>query len=272
MDEESTYSDNYFPFLDIKIFKENNSFATCTYYKPTHTGLFTNWYSYTPRKYKINLVKTLLFRAWNICSNKNLFQRDVFTIKKNLLKNQFPEGLLNAIIKNFSESIEKEPASKPVTVPKKEVILILPYLGTLSESFERSLKSLIAKAYYQVDVKIVFKTTNRIANLFHVKDTIPKRLISNVIYGVYCTECTAFYVGKTKRHLSKRFQEHKDIKKITAVSAHMIESNHDVKFDDVKVISRGSYDLELLIKETLIIKKLKPSLNANVTSFPLEMF
>jgi len=240
-DEESSMSHAFFPFLDIKIIKESNAFITSTYYKPTHTGVYTNWFSYTPKKYKINLIKTLLYRAWNICLDTDRFNRDVDTIRTNLLKNQFP-------------------------------LLLLPYFGTLSDSFERSLNSLIHKAYFQVNVRIIFKTTYRLANLFKIKDIIPKPLVANVVYGVYCTDCRDFYVGKTKRHLKKRFDEHRDARKPTAVSKHLIQNNHDVLFSNVKILARGITDLELLIKESIIIKQLKPSLNANVTSYPLEMF
>ena len=33
----------------------------------TFTGLYTKWDSFTPRKYKINLVRTLAFRCYRIC-------------------------------------------------------------------------------------------------------------------------------------------------------------------------------------------------------------
>ena len=79
-------------------------------------------------------------------------------------------------------------------------------------------------------------------------------------------------MGKTKRHLKKQFDEHRDVRKPTAVSSHMMAFNHDISFDDVKVIATGNSDTELLIKESLIITKLELSLNANVCSFPLEMF
>ena len=264
----------YFAFLDIKIRKENNCFTTSTYYKPTHTGVYTNWYSFCPRKYKINLIKTLLYRAWNICSSRELFDLDSEIIKDNLIKNQFPSGLVTAVIKNFIEKSSVEIPNNDVhyTAEKKDVFLMLPYLGTISESFEKSIKSLVHTAYLQVNLKIVFRTTFRISDLFKFKDTIPKRLSSNLVYGIYCTGCNDFYVGKTKRHLVTRFNEHRDVRKQSAVSAHMFSTGHDVVFDDVKILARGKLDTELLIKESLVIKQLNPPLNANVKSFPLEMF
>ena len=57
-----------------------------------------------------------------------------------------------------------------------------------------------------------------------------------------------YYVGKTKRHLKKQFDEHRDVRKPTAVSSHMMAFNHDISFDDVKVMATWNSDTELLIK------------------------
>jgi hypothetical protein len=204
------------------------------------------------------------------------FKKDSEVIKRNLLKNEFPEGLLNAVINNFvNESTRNDRQSdvdKVATVPKKEIFLVLPYFGSASESCGEIVKKLIQRAYNQVRVRVVFRTTFRIGDLFSFKDFIPKRLLSNVVYRVHCTDCTEFYVGKTKRHLGKRFDEHRDRKKPTAVTKHLIECNHNCHFENVEVLSRARCDLELLIKESLTIKQLKPGLNKDVTSYPLEMF
>ena len=119
-DEESAER-TFFPFLDVKISRFNDRFHTQTYYKPTHTGLYTNWFSFTPQIYKFNLVQCLRSRAWQICSNKELFQEDWLVIKGNLLKNQYPKQLLNAIYRNFVERQEKPQKPAKITVPKKEV-------------------------------------------------------------------------------------------------------------------------------------------------------
>ena len=55
-EDESMY-DGYFPFLDVEIQRTDDCIHTSTYYKPTHMGLYTNWFSFTPRKHKINLVQ-----------------------------------------------------------------------------------------------------------------------------------------------------------------------------------------------------------------------
>ena len=160
------------------------------------------------------------------------------------------------------------------TVEKKDVLLILPYLGSLSDNLEKSVKSIVHSAYNQVNLKVVFRTSFRIKHLFQLKDVIPKRLKSKVVYGIHCSGCEDFYVGKTKRHLITRFNEHTDFRNTSAVTRHLIDTDHVVNLDDVKILAIGNSDdeNELYIKETFVIKQLKPSLNATVKSFPLEMF
>ena len=67
--------DNVIPFLDILLKRcPNNTFVTSIYRKKTFTGLYTKWDSFTPRKYKINLIRTLTYRCYRICSSASLLQ------------------------------------------------------------------------------------------------------------------------------------------------------------------------------------------------------
>ena len=63
------------PFLDVRIKRNLNNFTTTVHRKTTFTGLYTKWDSFTPRKYKINLICTLTYRCLRICSSSSLFSR-----------------------------------------------------------------------------------------------------------------------------------------------------------------------------------------------------
>ena len=82
-----------FPCLDI-LMKRNrdNSFSTSFYRKKTFTGLYTKWDSFTQRKYKINLVRTLAYRCIRICSSPRLLQFTLDDLKRILLLNGYPVG------------------------------------------------------------------------------------------------------------------------------------------------------------------------------------
>ena len=47
---------------------------------------------------------------------------------------------------------------------------------------------------------------------------------------------------------------------------HHQASGHPISPDDFSVLSTGSSSFELLLRESLLISKLKPSLNVNLTS------
>ena len=66
------------PFLDIVIKRHhNNSFSTSIYRKKTFTDLYTKWDSFTTRKYKTNLIRTLTYRCFRICSSASLLQSTI---------------------------------------------------------------------------------------------------------------------------------------------------------------------------------------------------
>ena len=60
---------NRLPFLDVLVEKINGKFQLSVYRKPTNTGLGISFFSYCPMKYKINSIKTLISRAYKICSS-----------------------------------------------------------------------------------------------------------------------------------------------------------------------------------------------------------
>ena len=63
------------PFLDVYISREDDHFITTVYRKSTFSGLGLNFYSFTDRQFKINSCRTLIFRAFKICSNWHLFHK-----------------------------------------------------------------------------------------------------------------------------------------------------------------------------------------------------
>ena len=62
------------PFLGILIKRHNRTFSTSIYRKKNFTGLYTKWDSFTPRKYKVNLIRTLTFRCFRFCSSPSLLR------------------------------------------------------------------------------------------------------------------------------------------------------------------------------------------------------
>ena len=155
--------DQDIPFLGILIKRQsNNSFSTSIYRKKMFTGLCTQWDSSTPRKCKINLIHTLTNRCLQICSSPCLLQSALDNLNLSYLScNGYHHGIISY---NINDVVNKH-RNKPkdiIKVPKKEIFIVLPYLGIRSKIVTQQLKSCISKFYGCYNPKIIFRNTRRI--------------------------------------------------------------------------------------------------------------
>ena len=67
------------------------------YRKPTFTGQYLRWESFSPIKRKIGLISTLMPRVIIICTKRKL-NGEIECIKKILLDNGYPKNFVNAWI------------------------------------------------------------------------------------------------------------------------------------------------------------------------------
>ena len=110
------------PFLDIPIKRHNHTFSTSIYRKKTFTGLYTKWDSFTPRKYKVNLIRTLSFRSLfpHLFVTFSFAILSVNELIKLLLQNGYPAGVVNYNINDVLNRQQNRPKNPTTTVPKKE--------------------------------------------------------------------------------------------------------------------------------------------------------
>ena len=102
---------------------------------------------------------------------------------------------------------------KPVmlTVPKKQLYLVLPFMGKMSALVKSDLARSLHKRLPFCKIRIIFKTSNRLRNYFSFKDVVPEPLRSCQIYKFMCGSCNASYIGKTFRHMKVRVSEHQGV-------------------------------------------------------------
>ena len=101
------------------------------------------------------------------------------------------------------------------TVPKIELLVILPYLGTFSLSLRKRLDKSVSKSLPQCNIKVIFQSKNRLSSFFKFKDFIPSHLRSHLIYKFQCSNCNITYYGETERHLKLRAGEHISMSPLT---------------------------------------------------------
>ena len=279
--------DNSLPFLDFRIDRKLNNFETSIYRKPTFSGVYLNFKSYVPKTYKRGLINCLLFRVYHLCSNWSIIHDEINEIKKILINNNYPLSFVNFYIKRFLDKcIVKKNPEKVIaeSSEKEEFIITLPFLGNQSNIIKKKLTKLFCDFYPTAKLKIVFKCGNKIGNLFKFKDDIPSHIRALVVYQFTCSNCNVTYIGKTKRHHKVRMCEHLgvshktgeslkyNVKTTTAIRDHIKDSGHINDFTSFEILNFGKNNLECLIKESVLIKKLNPPLNKQVDYFKLSLF
>ena len=112
-------------FLDV------NKFANNVYRKKIFSRVYTDFKCFILETYKIGLIKSLLLRCFSLCSDFIKFHHEIDELKNVLYKNSYLRDLIDKCIKEF---LGKILAPKPIvsTVPKKDLVIALPYLGKLS--------------------------------------------------------------------------------------------------------------------------------------------
>ena len=207
--------------------------------KEPFTGLYTQWDSFTPRIYKINLIRTLTYRCLRICSSPCLPKSALDDLKRHLSRKGYPRGIISY---NINDVVNKH-RNKPkdiITVPKKGIFIALPYLGIQRKIVTQQLKSCIYKFYGCFNPKIIFRNTRRIKSSFLYKDRLSRSLRSKVVYKASCWDCDGYYIEKTKRRLQDRKTEY--FRALTsnshssAVADHMTQTIGQVRVTRERVI------------------------------------
>ena len=277
-------SDNKLPFLDIEISRFNDNFVTSLYRKSTFSGVYLNYNSYLPREYKQGLLYTLLYRSYRLSFNYVRLHDEIIKLKSIWQKNAFPLHFIDSCVYKFLIKLFVKRNSVQTQSDKKVVRISLPYLGVISIQLMKRLRDIYRSCYPQIKLNIVFSSKHRLKSGFLFKDAIPKDINSLILYKYSCGVCTDTYVGKTKRHFIVRAYEHLGISlrtnksfsyqkdTATEVRKHIHDCGHVSSIDNFEIIGRASNDFYLRIKESLLIKKWKPSLNITLDTIPLYLF
>ena len=73
---------NRMSILDVQIIRENKTFTTSVYRKPTFSGVYTHFDSFLPSTYKFGNVYTLAYRCFRICSSWTKLHNELVCLKE----------------------------------------------------------------------------------------------------------------------------------------------------------------------------------------------
>ena len=93
-------------------------------------------------------------------------------------------------------------------VSKKELAGTFSFLGknsVASVKIKKGLQNATGRTLPYCKLRVIFKTPSKFVNHFHLKDVLPKKLCSGVVYRFKCNNCNAIYCGETmftSKHLN----------------------------------------------------------------------
>ena len=160
-------SNNSLAFLDVLIEKSDSGINTSSYHKPTHTDLF-KYSSFSPIRYKRNLINNLLQRSFPICNSYLKIDSEFQSIKTTLMKNEYPSRFIDRYIRQFLNKKFSQ-HSKTQTQTCNYFIFKLPYLGDISHNIEKELQQFIMKQLLDSKLRFIH-TTTKLKHYFHTKD------------------------------------------------------------------------------------------------------
>ncbi|XP_031635629.1 uncharacterized protein LOC116348703, partial [Contarinia nasturtii] len=252
------------PFLDtLTIHNLDGSISTEWYIKPIASGRVLNLNSFHPLNNKISTAVGLIDRVCKLSSNKT--QKDlkdvIFTI---LSRNNYPRPLINGIFNKYNSNNNRTTTTNATPVMTSSNITqfySLEYINGISEHISKLIST-------YMDCRISFHTSKKVAALFsNVKDKIPIRSQSKLIYAIKCLDCRdKEYIGNTAQWLSKRLRQHEltvvnNERYKSALAQHAIDNNHRFDFDNAKVLAKCSNMSKRFYIEELYIKNSKNCVN-----------
>ena len=167
-------------------------------------------------------------------------------------------------------------------VPKKDLMIILPYLGKLSLQIRVRINRAMKNKLLHWNFRIAFQSKCKLINSFTFKDIIPVFLRSGIVYKFKFGCFNATYYGKTMGHFKFRMSEHLGVSALTgkrvkgdndsAIKEHHLFCNHSPGFDDFSILASNSNDFKVTLMESLLINRDTPPLNKNRHLLPLKLF
>ena len=149
-----------------------------------------------------------------LCCNFKTFHFEINHLKTILIKNNYPLNFIDSSIKSLLNKLYTPKVVVP-NVPKRNIFVKLPFLGSTSFTIWKKLQKLFSDKLTSCNLKIVFTSPVRVKCFFTFKNKLPKMLLSGIVYQCKCGGCNAIYYGKAKCHFKVRIYEYLGILHLT---------------------------------------------------------
>ena len=250
--------------------KYDNKIEADIYRKPTFTGQGLNWFSFCPTIYKINSIKTLLSRAYELTSSYFNFHTEIEFLRKYFLNNNFTNDIFDKTLRSFLNK-KVQPGNIITNVPKLIHYIKIPFYGDSSFELRKSLLKHLRPLFPSIEFRIIFTNDFKINSFFNFKDRLPDGIRSNICYLFTCPQCSLRYIGCSTRAFNVRIFEHlgKSIRTnnllvkppFSAIRDHCHNQDHSLNRNNFKIIANLRTQSDTFLAESILIRKMNPELN-----------
>lgn len=188
-------------FLDLTIYRVNDSLEFLIFRKPTYTDHAINYFSNHHPSQKHAFFHSLIHRLIHIPLSPHFFSKEPRLIHHIANANGYPSSLINTILRrkerNFLLSKCFSPTTDDSIKPRWTRLL---FAGQISFN--------IVNSFPREKIRPAFYNNQNIGNvLLNGKDKLDK-LCRSGIYKLCCENCDAVYIGQTGRSFNTRRKEH----------------------------------------------------------------
>ena len=234
------------PFLDTLPKPKGEEISVSVYRKPTHTDRYLDFNSSHPISAKRAMVRALMDRAENVCSDPEILAEEIEHLSKVLCYNNYPQWMID----KWGKSDKSGPLIHPDTGHeiKKQFYVSVPYFPGLREAFK--------KIFKYMTVQVCFKGVNTLKSLLmHPKDKVPTSQKKDIVYHWECQadSCSSSYIGETSRSLGERVKEHSK-SSTSAILKHCTNFHHPLpSIKNFSIIDKDSSQITREAKEAIHI-------------------
>ena len=104
---------NTLRFLDVLFIRDGEKLYTTVYRKDTHNDLYIHWNSFIPISWKRGTLKSLISRAYIVCSSETLLEKEFKHLKHVFHKmNGYPWWIVDQVSTSSQENINNSESSE----------------------------------------------------------------------------------------------------------------------------------------------------------------
>ena len=102
------------PFLDVLIQRKGNSIVTTIFRKSTNNGIYLHWNAFAPDTWKRRTLKTLVERAYIVCSTNELLQKELkYLVKVFHETNNYSHYVIKQVLKQVQDEQNQQNVNVP---------------------------------------------------------------------------------------------------------------------------------------------------------------